>query len=365
MTKQAKDKITKINSLTGLKVLAMMLIFWWHAPIKNPSADLGARMCELLFVCSGFLVGYNYLRKSKGEKPTWKDSFDYLKKKFLQVWPVHAICAIVCLVFLSSVPIFNGQTAIRLVFNLLLVQAWLPGQANFFSFNGASWFLSALLFCYFLSPMLCSAISNKRKALILLLVVCSLRIGLELISIHFPGQFFDISFHTFPPVRALEFFMGILLVPLYQILTQKRQKKESTRKSFVFYTIIELLSLAFISFVIFNFDKSWIRGYFVAAFLPLVLVFSLDGGAISRLFSLKPLLLFSKIQFNFYLLHQVVIHLVSKYKALDFLPNNVTKTITIFVVILALSVGFFCLDALFRNLLKKTKGAQRKAVSKH
>lgn len=43
-----------LSSLGGIKVIAMLLLFWWHSSIPNPNVDLGARTCELLFVTSGF-----------------------------------------------------------------------------------------------------------------------------------------------------------------------------------------------------------------------------------------------------------------------------------------------------------------------
>ena len=62
-TLQSSKKPKRIDSLTGLKAIAMLSLFWWHSPIPNPPADLGARACEILFVASGFLVGYNYFYK--------------------------------------------------------------------------------------------------------------------------------------------------------------------------------------------------------------------------------------------------------------------------------------------------------------
>lgn len=44
----------RIGSLAGLKVIALLLLFWWHSPIPNPNVDIGARVCEFFFVVSGF-----------------------------------------------------------------------------------------------------------------------------------------------------------------------------------------------------------------------------------------------------------------------------------------------------------------------
>ena len=39
-----------LSSFGGIKVIAMLLLFWWHSSIPIPNVDLGARTCELLFV---------------------------------------------------------------------------------------------------------------------------------------------------------------------------------------------------------------------------------------------------------------------------------------------------------------------------
>ncbi len=358
---QERHTVNNINSLTGLKAIAMLMIFWWHAPLRNLPADMGARMCELLFVCSGFLVGYNFSRRDEGDEPTWRQSFNYFKKKFLQVWPLHAICTMLALIFLSTAPVFNDHTAIQLLFNLSLLQSWLPGYANRFSFNGASWFISSLLFCYFLSPMLCSVTKNRRKSIAILVAICSLRIALELVAIKYPGQFFSFSFHTFPLVRALEFFMGVLLVPLYKTISCKFYKRPS-KKTFAVSTLVELACMAAIITAFFAFNSSWIRGYYAAAFLPVVLVLALNGGIISRLLGAKPFLLFAKIQFTFFILHQVVIRLVSRYGIADWAPNNLTKTAFIFGLLLALCIGYYYLSKFIKKLFrsKATRASRSK-----
>ncbi len=49
-----KDK-PRINSLTAFKVLALLAVFIWHCELLS-YPDLGARACEILFICSGFCM---------------------------------------------------------------------------------------------------------------------------------------------------------------------------------------------------------------------------------------------------------------------------------------------------------------------
>lgn len=75
----------RINSLDGIKAIMLVLIFCWHTPtnpsfpFSEPIVDLGARMCEVLFVTSGFLVAYNHYENTM--PITLKDSLKYVLSK--------------------------------------------------------------------------------------------------------------------------------------------------------------------------------------------------------------------------------------------------------------------------------------------
>ena len=58
------NKRANLNYLGFNKFIGMYLIIRMHIyDNKTMPFDFGIRMCELLFVSSGFLVGYNYYQK--------------------------------------------------------------------------------------------------------------------------------------------------------------------------------------------------------------------------------------------------------------------------------------------------------------
>ena len=68
-------KIKNLNYLGFNKFVGMYLIIRMHLySHKTMHFDYGIRMCELLFISSGFLVGYNYYQKPM--EPTFKSSFN-------------------------------------------------------------------------------------------------------------------------------------------------------------------------------------------------------------------------------------------------------------------------------------------------
>ena len=159
------DKPKKINSLTVLKFVAMMLIVWWHIGKPSHLIDLGARACEFLFVASGFLVGYNYFHRGMPNSISF--CFTYTYNKLKKFWPLHILCliAIIILNYRTYILGFTIQQVPTLLANFFLLQAWSPDVGGVaFSYNGLSWFLSALIFCYLISPLLITAIKKKRVA---------------------------------------------------------------------------------------------------------------------------------------------------------------------------------------------------------
>lgn len=107
----------RIGSLSGLKVIALILLFWWHSPIPNPHVDIGARACEFFFVVSGFLVSYNYSNKMM--PATWKESCLYVKKKLSRMWPLHFVAFLICLFLMPISDIFTKKTVFEALINLL------------------------------------------------------------------------------------------------------------------------------------------------------------------------------------------------------------------------------------------------------
>jgi peptidoglycan/LPS O-acetylase OafA/YrhL len=134
-------------------------------------------MCEILFICSGFLVGYNYYKRPM--TPTYLSSFKYTYKHIRTFYPLEVINLI------YGIYLYNKKinlTDIQIVLiNILLIKAWSRYTDLVCKFIGFSWFLSALMFCYFLTPFLLGGINNIKNSLILFLFVSFIRISIQMI----------------------------------------------------------------------------------------------------------------------------------------------------------------------------------------
>lgn len=117
-----KESIKKrkeiLNYIALIKFMSMILIIRWHIykwkyPIR---IDYGARMCEFLFVSSGFLIGYNYNEITM--PATYHTSCKYTYKHLRSFYPLHIINS------LYEIHIRKRN------FNLILILLWVLMESH-------------------------------------------------------------------------------------------------------------------------------------------------------------------------------------------------------------------------------------------
>ena len=290
-----------ISSLTGIKVGCLLLIFWWHTTLEHPPINLGARCCEILYIVSGFTVAYNY--KNNDEISLPKQCWSFFASRLKKFFPLHLLTFIV----FAFIEKQNGSIS-TFITNLLLLNSW----TNDLGYNTLSWFISALLFCYLLSPLFIKLVNKyEDKKTILLISVIALRYFSELILVMI---FKSINMHIFPITHAMEFLLGMIVEKYYELYKDKEYK-------YLYISIIEIV--LFVLYILvcvfkdniwpFQTGTVWPRSMFVFAFLPLLFVISLNKGLLSKLLSLMIFEEFNKIQFEFYMIHNIMIHIMSFY----------------------------------------------------
>ena len=291
----------KLNGFAGLKVIAVLLMFYWHSElaIKISSViDFGARCCEFLFVVSGFLVVYNYKKKYDN---LFKETLYYSSKKLIKIWPLH-IVALFVILFVERAT-FSASKIPTLILNALLLQSWSNKGHVIMSFNGISWFLSALFLCYLLTPILVKLCKNYKLSAILLIFVMIGRLLLDKYLPNIPLVSKVINLHTSCLVRLTEFFMGMLLCPI--VLKLKDKICTNGKKWSIIFSCLEIATLVGVGFAIRFISQS--RAFFVILMCMLVFVFAFDKGLVSKLFSFQPIKFLSNIQFEFFILHYVTL----------------------------------------------------------
>ena len=86
-----------LKYISFIKFFAVLIIIKWHQFIhKNWGFHVGGRMVEILFISSGFLVGYNYFNFPINS--TYENSFKYAYKHLRVFYPLYIINLFVSLI---------------------------------------------------------------------------------------------------------------------------------------------------------------------------------------------------------------------------------------------------------------------------
>ncbi len=316
----------RFNSLIGLKVLLVWGVFYWHTFLPKCNFDLGARVCELFFIISGFLVA-NKFYKSNIECNI-STSFEYFRQKFIQFYPVHIFTLIIFIL------LFQPFDIVKVLFNILLIKSWAVDPGITYSYNGLSWYLSSILFCYFLAPMLfyftkCEMI---KKLSIIFLITLFLRITIEILPITITNyDLWTFNYHTNPFIRSFEFFLGMITFSIYIQSKKYFDKYICSTKSLLLFGIIEITYSVLLMLVWFN--TSYIRGFYVPLGCILVYLLAFNLGVLSKILGIKFFNFLYSYQLAFFMLHIAIIYLLLRFLPIKNYNNEYAYYFFSFIIV--------------------------------
>jgi peptidoglycan/LPS O-acetylase OafA/YrhL len=222
-----------LDTLTGLRFVAALLVFLYHSfvEVRFVSGDTGEWLDSVMdrggsygvgffFVLSGFVLTWSY-------RPDTSRGL-FLRRRLAKIFPNHLVTFVAAILLTISTGTALGVT--DWLPNLFLLQSWWPDPLVSSSGNPVSWTLSCELLFYIAFPFLLAAIERIPRRLLwpaTVTVVClcagAALVGRYVISnepaLPYPG-FESMSFHQvwfvyfFPPVRLLDFVLGILVARL-------------------------------------------------------------------------------------------------------------------------------------------------------
>jgi peptidoglycan/LPS O-acetylase OafA/YrhL len=224
-----------LRSLTGLRFLAALLVFFFHATLLktsippntavNPFADAElAGWLNWLFSKAGF-VGVSFFFVLSGFVLTWSAKPGermraFWRRRMLKIFPNHLVMfAAAMILFAAAITPVSGA-----LLNLFLLNAYSPDETVYVNVNPASWTLCAELLFYLLFPFLFRLISKIGEnrlwfwtgAMILgtvaVQVINTYLIPDTPMSPYYPLSSVQFWFGYFFPVpRLFEFVAGMLL----------------------------------------------------------------------------------------------------------------------------------------------------------
>lgn len=321
----ATARPTLLN-LTALRAFAALAIFIHHLTELGIDASRSIRDMYLgcavsfFFVLSGFVLAYSFSGRFFG----WRDIRNFILQRFFRLWPVHMLCFFLALVARRPpTSLFTAYLATT------LQSSWFPTYGTAYAYNGVSWSISVELFFYIALPFIVILRPNK-----IMMVVCAWTVavlGLIALTATLPGPVFaapsekpwldlyitDASFvHLFPPVRMVEFLSGIAVYQLFR--TWRLSDHWVTFCQITAVVCLALWACVYAGITHFLADHASLMASIAyreiglyPLFAAIIYVFAHPSGALSRALSCRVLVFCGEISFAFYMVHQIVIHVLA------------------------------------------------------
>ncbi|MFD9688957.1 acyltransferase family protein [Kitasatospora sp. NPDC059146] len=229
---------SRLPSLTGLRFVLAIAVVWYHVTYVSgffsgslqkalgAGEPLATGAVSGFFVLSGFLLTWVH-RPGERARAFWRRRWWKIIPNHLLGWgATAAFFALTSAPVPMTVPPSHGPgTAVA---NLLLIQDWVPDADLYTGFNTPAWSISCEAFFYALFPVLIVAARRipVRQLQIVWPLLAAAILVMPLASTLVPGPvLFDWLpvnenslwfIYVFPPVRLLEFLLGILTARMIQ-----------------------------------------------------------------------------------------------------------------------------------------------------
>lgn len=319
-----------------------LLIFMFHSRIHvlhcsygilNPFVDMGAIAMTGFFLLSGYVINLTYGRKDMSSLEEIKC---FYLKRLISIIPLYFAWAL--LLVIANI-VIHGKSAVMeetILFpiELLGIQSVFSSLFSF-SHNSGSWFLSCLLICYFLFPLL-QILTNKlseKNRIVLTVILSAILLWSPVVQHYFKLQ----SIYSNPFFRALEFSIGILVS---QLNTSSCSSKliSFLRKPFV--CILSLVSLVIgVSIAkMINIPADFMLYNWIALPCFVSLMVSLGSYNFNKLQKSKIIKYLSELAFCIFLGQIIYVWYAVKY-ALEYISydTNVMKIVVSFILVFCIA----------------------------
>ncbi|WP_316188312.1 MULTISPECIES: acyltransferase [unclassified Bradyrhizobium] len=328
-----------LPALTGLRFVAAFSVIishslLWvfrsddHGPIFSFFSSLSALGMTLFFVLSGFVIHHNY-SDIVGTKSGLRKFF---VARFARLYPLYFLALATELV-IRRPPV---DDLIALPFYLTLTQTWLylpilgkPLASQFGSMTSVSWSISTEVFFYLSFPALClvlprrlvpSIISFCALALAAVIIAGLYRAQLETFGLDTWGDlggvwltgFYRWLLYFSPYSRILEFILGVLVSALVQ-----RTPKPITKMQALYLSVVAIAGTIALQWEMFEVHGSpWpllvlhLNFGFAPFVAIMIFVCAKNQNALTRLLSVRPIVLLGEASYSMYLTHPIIVGVV-------------------------------------------------------
>ena len=264
---------------------------------------------EFFFMSSAFLLAMRH----PFARFTASDYKDFVVSHALRLYPLNwlALALLLCLALSLHTAVVDWT---NVSLTALLLQSWSPVHDMHYGINPVAWFMSVLLFCYLVFPLLWSRIGRWRLRHKALLSI-ALMVALAVILVPLSPEGREAVFVN-PAAHIVDFVLGITLLHLYQVLRGRWPRVGFATATLVEASMVVSLAAAVAASVLTTWFKPWedVLLWLLPQGGILLAMAWLDGqeGVLGRLLLWRPLQWLGNISFEVFML-QFVAFLVFNY----------------------------------------------------
>lgn len=191
---------TRLDSLTGIRTVAVMLVFWHHASEQWSGLSSGMVGVSLFYLLSGFVMAWT-------DQPT-DTPWLFYRRRFARIYPAYFVAVLLSIGLLA----YRGTLTVTDFAAFTLFQSWVPIEDVYFAANAVFWSLSVETFFYLVFPWL--RLLTRRLATngLVALGICATAASLLIAGVGSLLPFTETTAWAvvaFPPSRLPEFIVGV------------------------------------------------------------------------------------------------------------------------------------------------------------
>ena len=312
----------QLDALTGVRFLASSAIVYQHMSGSYGTTKSAYPLhmgVMVFFILSGFILTHVY-----PTMPSVADARRFLLARFARIWPLHAVCfalpVILYLPFPSRVFPVWATTAL---FNITLMQSWIPTFKFALSFNAVSWTISVETFFYLLFPLLIIGFARSwawKLALAFFGLVFLVALSASFQLPKYAGDMTIVTSTSLvsvtPLSRLFEFVIGMcccLAWKKWRHLLPTRFFTATLLEGAIFAALIcaIIMTKPFVAAVLPIIGPNWGEWFSsVGSCLPFAVLFLVvlanGAGLFGWLLASRPLVFLGEISFATYMIHQII-----------------------------------------------------------
>ena len=293
------------DGLQVLRALLFILVYLSHSgKFFNTYPQWGRGAVYAFFVLSGFLAAIHFDREQYRKDGLIKSCFHSLVKRLKKYYPVYFF-------FLLIAVLTNFSSWTNFIKCLFLVQSYFFDSASALSFNWPCWFLSSMMLCFLLEPILCNLSEKYVRGGAKIFCILLILLFLSFWGMHWNLEMLETGIGYYlvyicPYIRLLDFIAGILFGQLYILLGMERFSNDLVDLAIIVgFAFQLLLCKSFPPGV--QYTISWMPVTFA-----LIWIFAKNRGVIKGFTRYNFLKHIGNISFELYITHRLILLFVSR-----------------------------------------------------